>query len=218
MSTLEDLHHTSLKGYEPANIAHLYRTRGHAWFADKDPGATTISNVTVIYTGARGHRKSHPAVCGTSDENGLLLTLRHTFQDAEQLLEREAPLALWALVALLGCAWGWVGLKQLRWLLRKRRMVRYTRQLEDDGVEMAYDDEVNHSGLHIPNSRASVPESSGPESVRDTPGGGDAPGSTPRVANNLEMIQQIAQFNADIDDQFRSFDGRRASESRRQGT
>jgi hypothetical protein len=52
-------------------------------------------------------------VCGSEEENGLLLTLRHTIELAAEYAEKEAPVALWLVVASMACAWTLVIGKQV---------------------------------------------------------------------------------------------------------
>ena len=53
------------------------------------------------------------SVCGSEEENGLLLTLRHTIELAAEYAEKEAPVALWLVVASMACAWTLVIGKQV---------------------------------------------------------------------------------------------------------
>ncbi|EKX47520.1 hypothetical protein GUITHDRAFT_106507 [Guillardia theta CCMP2712] len=140
METLDEIHQPNVGDFSVSDVAYLYNQKGISWLRAMDAEVSTIINVSAVFQGSSSF---HPPVCGSSSENGLLLTLRKTLGEVEAWAGGSVAVVL--LLSLLGSGVLVYVCCFLRRYQKIKRMIRYSRELEESGVEMVYeDDNTNH--------------------------------------------------------------------------
>jgi len=129
-----------------------YFTRGNPWLHQKDSRITLITGVKVLWDKGSHEAGLSDKVCSSSGDyvHMMVGVVEDEIQHLEEMSGLSGGATFVALVggvaALVAVVWGLVCFYS-EW--RKRRLLRYSRELEDSGVEMVYDDEgaglVSHS-------------------------------------------------------------------------